>query len=344
MAAIRELGVRNDLKRRSFKNKKKMILFFSLLCTGIFIVVFFRFVFFNQNTILNLPPSPILAPDSKPVHTPDKAPAKAPVKTQVKTQTKPPPKASVKAQARATHKTQSNSLIIKDPRTVMGPYRDLGGVLEKLDRRYSRKVALKVTMDLWGTESKMSRDLDGISDDYEFFRLAAEQNSLLIRRIKGHFNAVKKLNLPAVLAFNLPGDHAPVYLALYGINDEKITLRAENKDISIELEPDDLESYWLGVAYIPWKNFLSLKGTIPLDSPKHSIITLKRLLRDIGFNTVEISPFYDKNTRKAVKMVQGKYRINMDGIVGSTTKIALYNEKKFKDIPHISTVSGSNAP
>jgi hypothetical protein len=34
----------------------------------------------------------------------------------------------------------------------------------------------------------------------------------------------------------------------------------------------------------------------------------------------------------------------MDGIVGSTTKIALYNEKKFKGIPHISTVSNVNAP
>jgi general secretion pathway protein A len=368
MAAIRELGVRSDPKRSSLQNRKKIILFFSLLCTGILIVIFFRSVFFNQNTILHLPPSPILAPDSKSVQTPDKAavkdqaktpekasvkaqiktqtktPEKTPVKAQIKTQTKTPEKTPVKAQARATHNAQSKSLMLKDPRTFMEPSRDLGVLLEKLDQHNSRKAALKVTMDLWGAESKMSRDLDGISDDYVFFRLAAEQNGLLMRRIKGHFNAVKKLNLPAVLAFNLPGGHAPVYLALYGINDEKITLRGENKDISIELEPTDLESYWLSVAYIPWKNFLSLKGTIPLDSPKDSIITLKRLLRDIGFNTVEISPFYDENTQKAVKKVQGKYRIHMDGIVGSTTKIALYNEKKFKGIPHISTVSNVNAP
>jgi general secretion pathway protein A len=334
MAAIRELGVRGDMKRHSLQNRKKTILFLFLLCTGIFVVMVFRSGFLDQNAILSSPesarvdhsrskhftqsehlktlPSPIPAPDSKSVDAPDKTQAKAPA--------------------------------LKEPRTVMEPVSELGVLLEKLDRFYSRKSALKVAIDLWGAESEIGRDLDGISDDYAFFQLAAEQNGLLIRRINGHFNAIKKLNLPAILAFYLPGGRPPVYLALYGIDDGKITLRGGSKDISIELEPADLESYWLGLAYIPWKNFLSIKGTIPLDSPKDSIITLKMLLRNIGFNTVEISPLYDENTRQAVKYVQGKYGIHMDGVVGSTTKIALYNEKKFKGIPHISTSSNSNFP
>jgi hypothetical protein len=213
-----------------------------------------------------------------------------------------------------------------------------------LDRFYSRKAALKVAMDLWGAKSEMGRHLDGISDDYAFFKHAAEQNGLLIRRINGSFNAVKKLNLPAILAFYFSEGRPPVYLALHGIEDGRIWLRGGNEDISIELEPADLEPYWLGVAYIPWKNFLSLKGTIPLDYPRDSIITLKMLLRDIGFNTVELSPFYDENTRQAVKDIQGKYGIHTDGVVGSTTKIALYNEKKFKGIPHISTFSNFKIP
>lgn len=362
MAAIRELGVRGDMKRRGLQNRKKTILFFSLLCTGIFVVMVFRSGFLDQNAILSIPestrvdhskskhssrsehlktpPSPIPAPDSTSVDTPDKLPDKAMNYASAKT----PAGVSVDASAKVTDKTPAKVPVLKEPRVVVGPVRELGVLLEKLDLFYSRKAALKVAMDLWGAESEMGRHLDGISDDYAFFQLAAEQNGLLIRRIKGHFNAVKKLNLPAILAFYLPGGRGPVYLALYGIDDGKITLRGGNKDISIELEPADLESYWLGVAYIPWKNFLSLKGTIPLDSPKNSIITLKMLLRDIGFNTVEISPFYDENTRQAVKNVQGKYGIHMDGVVGSTTKIALYNEKKIKGIPHISTFSNSNIP
>ncbi len=333
-AAIRELGVRGDMKRRGLQIRKRAILFFSLLCTGIFVVMVFRSGFLDQNAIISSPESTRV----------DNSGSKHFTRSEyLKTPLPPHPEPDSKS-AKAPAKALAKAPALKEPKTVMEPFRDLGVLLEKLDRVYSRKAALKVAMDLWGAESEMGRHLDGISDDYAFFQLAAEQNGLLIRRINGHFNAVKKLNLPAILAFYFPGGRPPVYLALHGIDDGKITLRGGNKDISIELEPADLESYWSGVAYIPWKNFLSLKGTIPLDSLKDSIITLKMLLRDIGFNTVEISPFYDENTRQAVKNVQGKYGIHMDGVVGSTTKIALYNEKNFKGIPHISTFSNSNIP
>jgi general secretion pathway protein A len=363
-AAIRELGASGDMKRRGLQNRKRIIPIFFLLCTGIFVVMVLRFGFFNQNAMLSSPASPVPASESTSVDAADKPPDKAPDKAMntapaetpagvsvnapttapAKVSENAPAKVSENAPAKVMHKIQAKSPVLKEPKIVMEPVRDLGGLLEKLDRFYSRKAALKVALDLWGAESEMGRHLDGMSDDYAFFQLAAKQNGLLLRRINGHFNAVEKLNLPAILAFCLPGGRAPVYLALYRIDDGKIMLRGGKKDISIELEPADLESYWLGIAYIPWKNFLSLKGAIPLDSPKDSIITLKMLLRDIGFNTVEISPFYDENTRQAVKHIQGKYGIHMDGVVGSTTKIALYNEKKFKGIPHISRFSNSTIP
>jgi general secretion pathway protein A len=306
----------------------------------------------TRSESLKRPFSPIPEPNLKSVDAPDRVPDKAPNKLKnnapAGTPVNSPDKASIKvsenAPAKVTDKTQAKAPALDEPGTVRKPVRELGVLLEKLDRFYSRKAALKAALDLWGAESEMGRHLDGISDDYAFFRLAAKQNGLLLRRITGHFNAVKKLDLPAILAFRFSGDGAPVYLALCRIDDGKITLRGGEKDISIELEPDDLESYWLGTAYLPWKNFLSLKGAIPLNSPKESVITLKMLLRDIGFNTVEISPFYDENTRQAVKHVQGKYGIHTDGVVGSTTKIALYNEKKFKEIPHISRFSNSNIP
>jgi len=329
-AAIRELGVKGDMKRRGLQIRKRTILFFSLLCTGIFMVMVFRFGFLDQNAIISSPES-TRVDNSGSKHFTRSEHSKTPL---------PPHHEPDSKLAKALAKAPA----LKEPRTVKEPVRDLGVLLKKLNRFYSRNAALKVAVDLWGTEPEIGQYLDGISDDQAFFQLASEQNGLLIRRIEGSFNAVKKLNLPAILAFYFPGGLPNVYLTLNGIDDGKITLRGGKKDISIELEPSDLESYWSGVAYIPWKNFLSLAGTIPLDSPKDSIITLKMLLRDIGFNKVEISPFYDENTRQAVKYVQGKYGIHMDGVVGSTTKIALYNEKNFKGIPHISTFSNSNIP
>ena len=332
ISSIRELSGRGDIKRRSWKGKK-IILFFSLLCTVILMVIVLRPKFLDVNAIfsssenksvdtslpkhlgqsehLEIPPPPNSAPDSKPIKLPVKPPAKAPV----------------------------NVPTVREPETVIKPINDLGDLLKKLNRFYSRHAALKVAMDLWGTESEISRYLEGISDDQAFFQLASGRNGLLIRRIEGSFNAVKKLNLPAILTFYPHKNLTPVYLTLSGIDYRKITLRGGKQDISIESNPNDLESYWSGVAYIPWKNFLSLTGTIPLDSLNDSLITLKMLLRDIGFNKIEISPFYDERTRQAIKEIQRKYGIYVDGVVGSTTKIALYNEKNLEGIPHITKSS-----
>ncbi|OEU67368.1 MAG: hypothetical protein BA867_09180, partial [Desulfobacterales bacterium S5133MH16] len=57
MAAIRELGVKGDMKRRGLQNRKRTILFFSLLCTGIFVVMVFRSGFLDQNAIISSPES-----------------------------------------------------------------------------------------------------------------------------------------------------------------------------------------------------------------------------------------------------------------------------------------------
>jgi general secretion pathway protein A len=342
ITAIRELGVSGDIKRRRLQKWKKTGLFFFLLCTGIIMIMVFHSEFFDDHAKLSslkgngvdnsrsnhLSRSEHLKTSLSHRPAPDTNSAKVSAKAPVKT----PDKAPAKTPA------------LNKPKIVRKPVHDLGVLLKKLNRFYSRNAALKVAMDLWGSESEIGQQLNAISDDQAFFQLASEKNGLLIRRIEGSFNAVKKLNLPAILAFHLPENLPPVYLTFNGIDDGKITLRGGKKDISIELEPSDLELYWSGVAYIPWKNFLSLKGTIPLNSTKDSIITLKMLLRDIGFNRVEINPFYDDNTRHAVKYIQGKYGIHTDGVVGSTTKIALYNEKNFKGIPHISKFSNSNIP
>ncbi len=220
--------------------------------------------------------------------------------------------------------------------------RDLGNLLETMNRLSSRRMAIKVALNLWNIEPEIKSDLDTINDDQDFFRLVSKENNLLIRRITGNLNAIKKLNLPVILAVHWNKGIPPVYLSLIKIDTQKVTLRGGKQDISIELSPAELESYWSGEAYVPWKNFLSLKGTIPIDCPKDSITTLKMLLRDIGFKEVEINPFYDDKTRQAVKEIQKKYGLHIDGTVGSTTKIALYNEKKVFKRPYIVNATNSS--
>jgi len=89
------------------------------------------------------------------------------------------------------------------------------------------------------------------------------------------------------------------------------------------------------VAYIAWKNFLSLTGNIPMESSKDSIVALKMLMRDIGFSDIDMNPVYDKVTRKAITEIQKKNGLRADGVVGPLTKIILYNEMKSLKTPHI---------
>ncbi len=59
---------------------------------------------------------------------------------------------------------------------------------------------------------------------------------------------------------------------------------------------------------------------------------------DIGFNNIEINPFYDESIQNAVREFQREHGIQVDGIVGSTTKIVFYNEKNDFKIPHITDI------
>jgi general secretion pathway protein A len=267
---------------------------------------------------------PVVKPGVKSVVKPDPEPSVVPV---VKPVIKPDPKPGVVPVVKPG----------SEPVAESGG--NLGNFLDKMNRFSSRHMAIKVALDLWNTEPEIKPNLDVIDDDHDFFRIAAEKNGLSMRRIVGNLNAVKRLNLPVVLTFYPSNKVSPVYLTLNKIDYGKITLRGGKEDISLDLSPAELEAHWSGVAYIPWKNFLSLKGTIPLDSPNESIITLKMLLRDIGFKDVEISPSYDDKTQQAVKKIQRKYGLHVDGAVGSTTKIALYNEKYFSQLPHITTLN-----
>jgi peptidoglycan hydrolase-like protein with peptidoglycan-binding domain len=59
------------------------------------------------------------------------------------------------------------------------------------------------------------------------------------------------------------------------------------------------------------------------------------MLRDIGYKDIDATPRYDPSTRAAVRDVQLRNGLPVDGIVGSMTKIALYNEKEGLGIPHL---------
>ncbi len=212
---------------------------------------------------------------------------------------------------------------------------DLGEFLGNLEVVSTRETALNAATKLWNSKFETNHFLDNVVDDYTFFKLMAKQNGFFIYRVNDDFDLVKSLNLPAILELYQPGEQSPLYFTIVKIANSRIVLRSCEKWGEIEISQDEFKSYWSGVAYIPWRNHLALTGNIPTDAPKYSVIALKMLLNDIGFNDVKINSFYDEKTIESVKEVQKRHGIAVDGIVGPLTKIVLYNEKKSLAIPHL---------
>ncbi len=207
--------------------------------------------------------------------------------------------------------------------------------LGNLTGRSSRLSALKTAMSLWETTPVLNRYLDDMDDDNAFFQLAAAQNNFYILTVNNDWDLVKRLNLPAILPFSPPGALSPRYLTLIEITGNELVFKGGEKGEIVRATSEEMKSYWPGIAYIPWKDFLNCRGDIPLDAPKESVLTLKMLLRDIGFTGIKLDHVYDDAARKAVEQIQETHGIEVDGIVGARTKIVIYNQKKELKIPHI---------
>lgn len=229
-----------------------------------------------------------------------------------------------------------------DPEPGPGPDPGQGNVaftsleqfLKKEPPKPSRRLALVAAADLWGATPEEKSYLENMSEDEAFFRLAAEQIGLQLRDVKWDLSLVRQINLPAILELYEGGGLSPHYLTVYALEQGRIYLT--NKNVRIKTSPEELETYWTGRSFILWKNFYNIDGTPPYNSSGNSILSLKLLLQDIGFPHLDITEDYDDRTKDAIIAIQKKYGIAQDGVVGSTTKIALYNEKKSLFKPHIS--------
>ena len=203
--------------------------------------------------------------------------------------------------------------------------------LKSLNSRHSRNISMKETLKLWFPAKKISRLKSKIeTSDPVFFQQAANFFGLQVQSVAtdSDLALIQNLDLPAIFTFYLPGHTWPKYLAVPYMNKEKIYFIAEEHDQLISVNRDIFLQYWSGEAYIPWKNYNKLKGVITERSDGNDIKSLKKLLRQLGYDHVLLTESYDKETIKIIKDIQEKYGLHVDGQVGPFTKIALYNESR----------------
>jgi len=203
----------------------------------------------------------------------------------------------------------------------------------------SRFSALRSVVSLWDAEGLVSDSLDNVDDPQTFFRIGAKQNGLLIHRLDGDLGLLQRLNLPAILEFYPPGEESPVYAALARVEEGGMIFKTGQADEEIRAEPHEVDTYWQGGAYIPWKDFFDFGGTIPKNASDDAVINLKMLLQEIGFEDIGISPSYNDRVRRAVELIQERNGLAVDGVVGPRTKIILYNELKTLKAPRLTSAS-----
>jgi len=211
----------------------------------------------------------------------------------------------------------------------------LGGFLSDTKRPLTRPFAMQAVAELWQMRCEKTDDLDRVADDLTFFSAAMKTGNLSVFEMRWDFELVQKLNLPAILRFTPAAGGFSRYLALIRLEDGKAILKSGNQAGFIAVRISDLTSALIEKAYIPWKNFRHLQGSIPKDAPDDSMLTLKRLLRNFGFQNIPMNTDYDPQTTDAVKMIQARHGMKIDGVVGVLTKIILYNEAKTFAIPHL---------
>jgi general secretion pathway protein A len=215
----------------------------------------------------------------------------------------------------------------------------LADYLTTMDIRSSRQTALKNAMELWQTPIEFKPYLNSLDDDHAFFRLTAKPSGIFIHRVETNLDLLKRLDLPAILEFYPTDSAEPAYLTLRHTDGDKARFDVPEEKKVIETNEDEINRYWSGVAYLPWKNFLSISGTLPTRTNEDSIITLKLLLHELGYHKVELNGDYDIRTRNAIEAIQTKYGILADGFVGPLTKIILYKYRGSFEMPRLSKES-----
>ena len=204
-----------------------------------------------------------------------------------------------------------------------------------LDKTNSRRLVLRSVMALWGEKTADIPELPYLIEDEDFFQLAAKRHGFLVHRVETDMALLSKLNLPAILQLNTAESAGPFYLTLCRLQENRVWLMSDPGDSEIIFNIEELTPYLGNNVFILWKNFYNYRGTIPLGSTKENLMTLKLHLREMGFDELDVLPVYDEKTKEAIQSIQKKHGIEADGLVGSETKIVLYNDMEKFNTPKL---------
>ncbi|MBU1196839.1 MAG: AAA family ATPase [Proteobacteria bacterium] len=211
-------------------------------------------------------------------------------------------------------------------------------LLSNIPHTQTREEALTHILSLWGTQTlPLSENLSRqIQNDLDFFKMTSVHHNFLIFHAEHWDNQVEKFNLPAVLKLVSDKDLPAQYMVVSKITpDNEYVISFQNKKDSFKISKKDLLPLLGKDIFIVCRNIFGYTDIISQDSPRFSVMSIKLVLRQLGYTDIEPGPFYGEAVKKAVRQIQNTYGLDEDGLVGPMTKLALIREQNDPSTPFL---------
>lgn len=153
----------------------------------------------------------------------------------------------------------------------------------------------------------------------------ARQSGLSTLPITGRVGKLLGMDVPVIVEIELPGKHDLRYIALTGVNQDRITI-APPLDGRSEIPRKELEGVLTGRGFILWKNHQNIPVHLAANSAAIEVIRLQILLIGTGHFKAEPSGVFDAATATALNQFSKKHRLKENAALDQAKLLLLYRD------------------
>jgi general secretion pathway protein A len=207
--------------------------------------------------------------------------------------------------------------------------------LERTKGSDSTVAAFNALAKIWNLFPVPRQTVVNSSRDLE--RLAGERD-LSLATFTGSLDQLLRVDSPALLEITLPGMKGMSYLALVARRNDRLLIAPPLHGIA-SLNASDLEKYWSGRAYLPWKNFRNIPRLAP-GMHGEGVTRLQQLLLENGLYRGGVTGNYGRETTAAIMAFQASHDITKNGRTGKQTLFFLYHTASGFSTPRLGKKGG----
>ncbi len=186
--------------------------------------------------------------------------------------------------------------------------------------------AFAAIFDLWEARYDPAR---GVPCDQ-----AAQQRLKCLFRSEGSIGALRQLNRPAILTLVDP-DGAMHQVVLAKLDYRAATITSGGRTETVDLS--ELTHYWFGDHLILWRPPAAAAGTLVPGTQGPGVVWLREALARLRGEALgeQASPLYDPPLEADVRRYQRQKMLEVDGIVGEMTQLALTSDLGEPEHPNL---------